>query len=125
MAKFKVSEGQAMKLLLNAYYSLDTEEKVAKFLAAEKLSEKQAARRETDTKQMLNRLQAHLNNAPGAKVESSDGTLWGIINAVTYDVDHAAGKGRTDEAKFVSSQWGDGSKVKDRAWTAAVALVTA
>jgi phage/plasmid-like protein (TIGR03299 family) len=126
MAKFKVNDQQAMKLLLNAYYSLDTDEKVAKFLAAEKLNEKQAARRETDTKQMMNRLYAHLNNGPGAKIESSDGTLWGLMNAVTYDVDHDAGaKGRTPEAKFVSSQWKDGAAIKDRAWTAAVALVTA
>jgi phage/plasmid-like protein (TIGR03299 family) len=119
MAKQKVSEEQVIKMLLNAYYGLDSDEKIAEHFAKE--NEKKNKERESRTVQVLQRLGAALKNAPGSDLASARGTLWGAVNAVTYDIDHA-GTGRTEEAKFISSQWGKGADVKQRMWDAAVAL---
>jgi phage/plasmid-like protein (TIGR03299 family) len=119
MAKQKVAEGEVMKLLLNAYYGLDTDEKIREHLVKE--NEKQNKDRETKTLQLLQRLGAALKNAPGSDLASARGTLWGAVNAVTYDIDHN-GKGRTEEANFIASQWGKGAEIKQRMWDAAVAL---
>jgi phage/plasmid-like protein (TIGR03299 family) len=119
MAKAKVDEAQVMKMLLSAYFGLDTEEKIKEHFAKE--NEKAAAMRETKTVALLQRLGAALKNAPGSDLASARGTLWGAVNAVTYDIDHN-GVGRTDEKKFESAQWGKGAEIKQRMWQSAVAL---
>jgi hypothetical protein len=119
LAKAKASEEQVIKLLLNAYYGLDTDEKISEHFAKEK--EAAAKGKETRTIQVIQRLGAALKNAPGSDLASARGTLWGAVNAVTYDIDHN-GVGRTDESKFIASQWGKGSEIKQRMWDAACKL---
>ena len=119
LAKTKASEEQVIKLLLNAYYNLDTDEKIAAHFAKE--NEAANKGRETKTIQVIQRLGAALKNAPGSDLASARGTLWGAVNAVTYDIDHN-GVGRTDESKFIASQWGKGADIKQRMYDAACKL---
>jgi len=119
LAKTKASEEQVIKLLLNAYYNLDTDEKIAAHFAKE--NEAANKGRETKTIQVIQRLGSVLKNAPGSDLASARGTLWGAVNAVTYDIDHN-GVGRTDESKFIASQWGKGADIKQRMYDAACKL---
>lgn len=54
-----------------------------------------AARRREDAKPrtspILLKLEGALENSPGAKLATADGTLWGAFNAVTYLCDHQLG----------------------------------
>jgi len=60
----------------------------------------------------------------GAKEDGVYGTAWGFVNAFTEYADHWV-RARTDENRFVASQWGAGAQLKQRALEAAEALVEA
>jgi hypothetical protein len=65
---------------------------------------------------------ALIDSAPGQELSSTKGTLWGVMNAVTYYVDHvrSGNKGeRLDSAWFVA-----GYAVKEKAWARASLLVS-
>ena len=53
----------------------------------------------------------------GAQMDGVMGTRWGLINAFTEYADHHA-RARSDENRFVSSQWGAGADLKQRALSA-------
>ncbi|MGB9152023.1 MAG: DUF932 domain-containing protein [Alphaproteobacteria bacterium] len=84
----------------------------------------------TDTKPLSRKaererstLLALLNSAPGQKMETTKGTLWGAINAVSYYDDHV----RTgSDADRLSSAWfGAGAVLKEKAWEKANSLISA
>lgn len=50
----------------------------------------------------------------GAMNDGVFGTAWGLLNAVTEYADHHV-RARSDENRFVSAQWGQGSSLKQRA----------
>lgn len=50
----------------------------------------------------------------GADLDGVRGTAWGLLNAVTEYADHHV-RARTDENRFVASQWGAGADLKQRA----------
>lgn len=50
----------------------------------------------------------------GAKEDGVYGTAWGLLNAFTEHVDHRV-RARSDENRFVASQWGAGAQLKQRA----------
>jgi phage/plasmid-like protein (TIGR03299 family) len=54
-----------------------------------------------------------LDTQPGAKLESSDGTWWGALNAVTYTVDHLLGRDR--DAALNAAWFGGRANTKLRA----------
>lgn len=59
-------------------------------------------------------------NSPGADLKTAEGTLWGAFNAVTFQVDHMAGRSRD---KTVRDIWlGYRGDIKRRALTEALAL---
>lgn len=60
----------------------------------------------------------------GAKEDGVYGTAWGFVNAFTEYADRWV-RARTDENRFVASQWGAGAQLKQRALEAAEALVGA
>jgi len=53
----------------------------------------------------------------GATLDGVLGTRWGFLNAVTEYADHHV-RARTDENRFVASQWGAGADLKQRALAA-------
>ena len=50
----------------------------------------------------------------GAMNDGVFGTAWGLLNAVTEYADHHV-RARTDQNRFVSSQWGAGNDLKQKA----------
>lgn len=59
--------------------------------------------------------------AKGASLEGVQGTAWGLLNAVTEYADWFS-RARTHENRFVSSQWGPGADLKQRALDAVLAV---
>lgn len=68
------------------------------------------------------RLARILTTAPGQNIPSAKGTLWGLVNAVTHDVDFSK-PSRSQDNRLTSSWFGDGAVTKAKAWDAALALV--
>lgn len=72
----------------------------------------------------LGRLEEIRENAPGQDAVSAKDTVWGVVNALTYFVDHentsrVGNVGRIDKAWF-----GEGAIVKSRAMSHALELVS-
>ena len=59
--------------------------------------------------------------AKGADFDGVGGSAWGYINAVTEYADWFS-RARTHENRFVSSQWGLGADLKQRALDAVLAV---
>lgn len=57
----------------------------------------------------------------GSELDGAAGTAWGLLNAVTEYADHHV-RARTDEHRFVASQWGGGADLKSKAWADLLAL---
>jgi len=66
-------------------------------------------------------IMALLSSAPGQDLESAKGTLWGILNAITYYVDHV--RSGTAADRLDSAWFGSGNALKEKAWIAADAKV--
>ena len=73
------------------------------------------------TKKLLDNVMKILDNAPGQQIDTAKGTAWGVLNSVTYYVDHAQ-RARTNENRLISSFWGKGSNLKQRAMEMVLAI---
>jgi phage/plasmid-like protein (TIGR03299 family) len=72
------------------------------------------------TSPVLVKARAALENAPGQKLSTADGTAWGALNAVTYTVDHLLGNSRE---KTMRDVWlGYRGETKRRALDLALSL---
>lgn len=114
MSKRIVNRDESVNFFLDVYYGLDTSEKIKEFRKDEdndKRVEKFAAR-----------LQHALFNSPGAHMESARGMLWGLVNAVTFDVDHTL-PSRNQENRLNKAWFGQGNALKQRAWDKALRMV--
>lgn len=69
---------------------------------------------------LLPKFEAALEMAPGAKMQSAKGTMWGALNAVTYVIDHEDGRER--DTALRNAWMGHKSKVKRRALDLAIDL---
>ncbi|MGC9128935.1 MAG: DUF932 domain-containing protein [Acidithiobacillus sp.] len=58
----------------------------------------------------------------GSSLASSDGTAWGLVNAVTEYVDHHR-RARSRDTRLDSAWFGQGATIKAKAWTEALKLV--
>lgn len=69
------------------------------------------------------RLMAAYHNGLGQNAASTKSTAWGLVNAVTYYVDHVRPGG--DAGARLNNAWfGTGATLKDRAWDMAVDLAS-
>lgn len=66
-------------------------------------------------------LQLFNGDGMGATLDGVFGTANGVLQAVTEYADHHV-RARSDENRFVSSQWGPGADLKRRAWDDLLAL---
>lgn len=67
----------------------------------------------------VRRLSGILASAPGATMPTAFGTLYGLVNAVTYDVDHSP-RARSDDSRLASAWMGAGDILKSKALDLAV-----
>lgn len=114
MTQRLVSKEETTRFLLDVYYGLANDDDIREFKQkddAEKTMEKFSAR-----------MSKALFEAPGAHLASARGTLWGILNAVTRDVDFNA-PARSQENRLNSAWFGKGNGIKDKAWAKALAMV--
>jgi phage/plasmid-like protein (TIGR03299 family) len=69
----------------------------------------------------VQRLTEQLFHAPGAELRSAKGTAWGLLNAVTHDIDFNR-RARSQDNRLASAWFGDGAAIKAKAMNAALAL---
>jgi phage/plasmid-like protein (TIGR03299 family) len=71
-----------------------------------------------DTVRGLESLMDSYSNAPGAQ----PGTAYGLVQAVSHFIDHVRGN---DDSRLTSAWFGQGNRVKERAFAAAMEIATA
>lgn len=75
----------------------------------------------------LNRVAKHILDSvvesPGSTMKSAKGTLWGIVNGVTYYTDHVAG--RNADNRLTSAWFGQRENLKEDAFALALAVAKA
>lgn len=109
-----VTRQEAVKLFMAAYFGLDTDAKLEAFRQDEKNN--------ATAEKFMERMTTALFESPGAHMASARGTLWGVLNAVTFDVDHAK-PARTQDNRLNAAWFGSGEQIKRRALSLAEALV--
>ena len=102
----KVSIDTTSNFLVQAYFNLRNKDELREF----NLDKDNDAK----VKRMLQRVAGSIANAPGARMESAHGTLWGALQAVTHDVDHNLPS--RDRGSRLNKAWfGEGEAIKQRA----------
>lgn len=81
-------------------------------------------RRVKSIEKLMDRLTHALFNSPGAQLESARGSLWGAVNAVTYDIDHEA-KSKSDDVRLDKAWFTTGKAIKSRAFAKALEIAHA
>ncbi|NLA66725.1 MAG: DUF932 domain-containing protein [Gammaproteobacteria bacterium] len=114
MTKRIVSQDESIRFFLDVYLGLDSVDKTKEYLAQEG--------NEKRMDKLVARLQTALFNSPGAHMESARGMLWGLVSAVTYDVDHQL-PSRSQDTRLDKAWFGTGEALKNRAWDRALAMV--
>lgn len=76
---------------------------------------------DSDTKKMAKAWEC-VTKSPGSSLRSSEGTAWGLLNGVTYLVDHQR-RYRSDNNRLASGWFGDGAATKNLALVEAARLV--
>jgi len=107
LAQAKVTPQQQVNFLLSVYHDM-----TAKSIDAE--SPKVA--------KTMERLAGILANAPGSQMSTTTNTLYGLLNAVTYDVDHSM-RARSDDSRLSSAWMGTGDLLKTKALDTATAML--
>lgn len=71
------------------------------------------------TQKCANVWDLYIGQGLGSKLESSDGTAWGLYNSITETVDHHTGH-RTNDARVASAWYGSGDSLKTKAFELAL-----
>lgn len=108
MAEKGVTTKQAIEFFLEVYHDMTSAE----------VAESQ---RQKLTDKTIQRLAHYFIASPGAELRSAKGTAWGLLSAVTFDVDHGT-RNRTADARLESAWFGNGEKRKNKARELALAL---
>lgn len=115
MSKRPMTRDETTGLLLSAYFGLDKQ-------SAAEVYDTDAGKKKLD--KFIERMNVGLYESPGAHMASSLNTLWGVINAVTYDQDH--NRPALNQGNRLNAAWfGEGEQVKRRAWEQAKQLMVA
>lgn len=112
MAEVMVTPEQTVQFFAEVYHGLRLKE-ITLTDAQDKSLEK-----------TIKRLTEQYLNAPGAALPSAKGTAWGLVNAVTHDIDYVR-RSHDQDTRLTSAWFDDGAKVKERAWEAAKQLLAA
>lgn len=105
MAKFKLSDIHIVDI-------------ITKLLAIEKKNGEKATPSEKRIADII-----HLyKTAPGQELTSADGTLWGMVNAITRYTDHERNF-RSRETNLTNAWFGNGMRLKEKMWGIADDLI--
>lgn len=107
MAKHKVTPETATAFFKRLLQT-DTEWREGKSLSIQKAREQ-------------NQLMSAFTSAAGQQTVSAKGTLWGLVNAVSYYVDHV--RPTTSGDRLDSAWFGSGNVMKEKAWGLAIQYV--
>lgn len=83
------------------------------------LSDKRASGKVAE--RTVRRLSTILTQAPGATMPTAFGTLYGLLNAVTYDIDHST-RAHSKDTRLASAWLGVGDALKTRAFEEAMKI---
>lgn len=104
LADTKVTEADAIKYFLNLLYPNKTPE-------------------EWESNRVQKKMAKVINifrSAPGQQLDTANNTAWGLVNAVTYLVDHQMG--RTTDSRLRSAFFQNGAALKKQAYASALKL---
>lgn len=108
-----VSRDESLRFMLSVYYGLNSTDEIKAFQDDEKNNK--------TAEKFIARMTHALFESPGAKMASANGTLWGLLNAVTYDVDHAL-PSRSADTRLDKAWFGAGNAIKQRAYERALEM---
>lgn len=108
MAEKGVDTKQAIEFFLAVYHDMTSAQIVE-------------AQNQKTTDKTIERLAHHFVAGPGADLRSAKGTAWGLLNAVTFDIDHST-RARSADSRLASAWFGDGERVKNKARELALAI---
>jgi phage/plasmid-like protein (TIGR03299 family) len=106
MAKRVVTPKETVAFFLKAYHDMQADQIVE-------------AQLQKTTDKTIARLAEHFMHAPGAELAGQ--TAWGLLNAVTFDLDHVLG--RSQDTRLASSWYGKGAGIKAKAYDLALNLL--
>lgn len=114
-----VTQQESIMFLMDAYYELTSKDQIAEFTLD--ADGERSERKERNVKQFIERMQKHLFESPGAQMASAKGTLWGLVNAVTRDIDFS--ERRSIDTRLDRAWFGEGERIKQRAFNRALAML--
>lgn len=113
MSRRIIGKDETTGLLLSTYFGLDK-------AGAAEVYDTEAGKRKLD--KFIERMNKALYESPGAHLAAARGTLWGVMNAVTFDQDHQ--RPARDQGNRLNASWfGEGEQIKQRAWKQALGMV--
>lgn len=106
MVNTRVTEEMQAKYLLKVYHGLKEGDPVEK-----------------KHERTIQHMAKILRTAPGADMPTALGTVWGLLNAVTHDIDFDNGR-RNLDTRLSEAWFGAGERLKNKAFSEAMELVT-
>lgn len=117
LAEREVTPEEQSQFILASYFGIEDDEELANALRLNPLLEIKIER-------IHKRMQKILTEAPGAQLPSAKNTAWGLVNAVTYDVDYST-RSRSPDTRLNSAWFGAGESQKRDALDLAINLLEA
>lgn len=106
LSQTRVNDEQMVNYFINLYVHKD---------------EKGNVTNETTVRKMVDKLVPLYRRGPGANLETSHNTAWGLLNATTHFIDYEM-RARSANNRFASAQLGTGKALKQKAFDAALEL---
>jgi len=99
-----------------------TQDEVDKFFERLFLSEKKEDEKLSNKADLeIQNLRSAFVNGQGQQLPTAKDTVWGLVNSVTYYVDHQR-KSKTQSERLDSAWFGTGAQLKDKAWDTAIEM---
>lgn len=114
MTEREITKDETIKLFMDIYFGLTTVDEIQAFHEVPKQAE--------SVEKFMKRMTTALFESPGAHMASARGTLWGALNAVTFDVDYQL-PSRSADSRLDKAWFGTGNALKQKAWNKALAMV--
>lgn len=107
LSERKVTPEEQAAFVRSLYFGLDTDEALRKALEKDRVLEAKIER-------LTKRMRLIMADSPGSQLPSARGTAWGLVNAVTYDVDFST-RSRSNDTRLNAAWFGNGNTLKARA----------